>query len=125
MNTEQARSYLEALVASVTIGVILPALLLVVLLSFVGFILWRAQGRQDFDIADLLKDDTNKISTWRFVALMAFALHSAYFYATLFNKPDPEMFLWFAVIWGGTPASIILAEKWNGVLPFARGGPPA
>lgn len=120
MNTEQLAAYSRALLASVTIGVILPGLLLVVLLLFAWYVLWQAQKREDFDIADLLREN-GKVSTWRFASLMAFALHSAYFYASLFHKPDPELFLWYGLLWGGAPAALILAEKWNGALPFAKG----
>jgi hypothetical protein len=128
VNTEQATNYLHALMASVTIGVILPGLLLVVLLGFAALVLWRAQSRPDFDIADLLRepsaDGSMKVSTWRFASLMAFAIHSAYFYASLFIKPDPELFAWYGVLWGGAPAALLLAEKWNGNLPFAKGPTP-
>jgi len=125
MNADQATNYLHALVASVTIGVILPAVLLVVLLGFAAGVLWRAQKRPDFDIADLLRepgpDGVMRVSTWRFSSLMAFAIHSAYFYASLFIKPDPELFAWYGVLWGGAPAALILAENWNGNLPFSKG----
>lgn len=125
MNAEQAATYAQALLATVTIGVILPALLLVVLLGFAGFVLWRAQSRADFDIADLIReqqaDGTYRVSTWRFCSLMAFAIHSAYFYASLFSKPDPELFWAYGLLWGGAPAALLLAERWNGNLPFSRG----
>lgn len=124
MNAEQAATYAQALLATVTIGVILPAVLLVVLLGFAGFVLWRAQKRADFDIADLLRevgpDGVARVSTWRFASLMAFAIHSAYFYASLFTKPDAELFAWYGILWGGAPAAVILAEKWNGNMPFSR-----
>jgi hypothetical protein len=125
MTAEQTMTYLQALAASVTIGVILPGLLLMVLLGFAWAVLWKAQQRVDFDIADLLREPdavgAPRVSTWRFCSLMAFSIHSAYFYASLFIKPDVELFAWYGVLWGGAPAAIILAGKWNGALPLAKG----
>lgn len=125
MNAQEATNYLQALMASVTIGVILPAVLLVSLLGFACLVLCRAQKRPDFDIADLLREPdavgTMRVSTWRFCSLMAFAIHSAYLYASLFHKPDAELFIWYGFLWGGAPAAVILAEKWTGVLPWAKG----
>jgi hypothetical protein len=128
MTTAQdAVPYAEALLASVTIGVILPALLLFVLMGVIWRLVTLAQRKDGFNFETVFTDDTGKVSTWRVAALFAFCIHSAYFYATLFKVPDLQFFLYYGLIWGGTPAAVILAEgfrdaatKWNGAMPFTK-----
>jgi hypothetical protein len=135
MTAEQATTYLQALMASVTIGVILPALLMFGTMFGVALMIARAQRKPGFNFEQVFTDESGKVSTWRVATMFAFCVHSAYFYATLFIKPDNELFLYYGLIWGGTPAALIMAEgfrdaakQWNGVMPFARphqpGAPP-
>lgn len=123
--------YAQALLASVTINVIMPAVLMAVILLAVWRLLVLAQKKEGFNIEQMFQDETGRISPWRFTGLFAFAVHSAYFYATLFTKYDNQLFLYFGLIWGGTPAAMLMAEgfrdaarNWNGNMPFSKPEPP-
>jgi hypothetical protein len=122
-----ATPYAEVLLASVTIGVILPALLMFGILLVIWRLLVFAQRKDGFNIEQIFQDETGRAHPWRFTGLFAFAVHSAYFYATLFTTPDKTLFLYYGLIWGGTPAAMIMAEgfrdaarNWNGNMPFSK-----
>jgi len=127
---QQMLQVLQAMLSTLAAGVLLPALLLVVLLGVAFWVIWLAQQREDFDVVDLLRSwDPNtgqwRVDTLKFCTLMGFAVHSAYFYATLWSSvPNTDAFLWYGVIWAGSPAAFELAQaakQWNGQLPFAKG----
>lgn len=129
MSAEQILEVVKSMLATIAAGVLLPALLLIVLLGAAFWVIWLAQKRDDFDIADLLRSWDPHTQQWRvdpfkFCTLMGFAVHSAYFYATLWSStPNPDFFFWYGLTWAGSPAAIEVAraaKQWNGQLPFAR-----
>lgn len=122
MNAEQASSYLQALLASVTIGVIIPMVILLLMLSIIGYTLILAQRRADFDIAQIFCDETGRPTTARFIMLLAFGYSCYYLTAKLLgSRTDPLEFFAFLAAWSSSLAILKLAEKWDGRLPFTKG----
>ena len=122
MNAEQATSYLQALLASVTIGVIIPLVILVLMLSIVGYTLLLAQRRNDFDIAQIFCDETARPTTARFIMLLAFGFSCYYLTSKLLSgNTDPGEFYAFLAAWSSSLAMLKLAEKWDGRMPFSKG----
>lgn len=130
---ETLAKFITAALGQIAAGVLLPAALFVILMGVAFWVIWLAQKRGDFDIADLLRSYHAETQSWRvdtakFATLMAFSVHSAYFYATLWSStPQKEFFVWYGIIWAGSPAAMELAsaaKQWNGQLPFVK-GPPA
>jgi len=121
MNQEQATSYLQALMATVTINVIVPILILVALLVVIMRLLVMAQRKPDFNIELMLQDDAGKPSAVRFLSLMAFAISSWYLAVrVLSGKPDPQEYLYYLIAWSGALVFVKFADKWNGSLPFGK-----
>lgn len=123
MTAEQTATYLQALMASVTISVIIPMIMFSLLTLALWWLLWKAQQKPGFNIEEIfVSDETYKVSPWRVVSLGAF-VWSVWYLATdrLSAKPDPQVFRDFLIFWSGTPVAVILANKWDGRLPFAKG----
>lgn len=121
MSEEQVTSYAQALLASVTINVIVPLLILAVLLVVIMRLLSLAQRKAEFNIEQMLHDDQGKPSAVRFLSLMAFAISSWYLAVrVLSGKPDPQEYLYYLVAWSGALVFVKFADKWNGSLPFGK-----
>lgn len=123
MTTEQTDSYLQALLASVTISVIIPLLMFAILTVALWWLLALAQKKPGFNIEEIfLDDETRRVTPWRVVSLGAF-VWSVWYLATdrLSAAPNPQVFRDFLIFWSGTPVAVILANKWDGRLPFAKG----
>lgn len=122
MNAEQATSYLQALLASVTIGVIIPIVILLLMLVVIGYTLLRAQRRADFNIAMIFCDENGKASAARFLMIMSFVYSCYYLTARLIGgKPDPTEFYAFLMAFANSITFVTLAQKWDGRLPFTKG----
>lgn len=128
---EATTPYAQALLASVTINVLVPLVMFVIMLAFIFWVLWRAQTSQDnaFQIEHMLLGDDNRVSIWRFLSLLAFCVSTWYLAAVLFrqgNDADWQLYLIYVATWAGTPAMMKFAEKWNGNVPFSHppSGPP-
>ncbi len=124
MNTEQAATYAQALIASVTIGVIVP----LVILAAMMFAIWRlivlAQRKTTFHIEEIFVDENGKTSASRFTMLMGFAFSCWWMSARMFGgHPDPTEFYAFLAAWSSSITLLKLADKWDGRLPFAKGAP--
>lgn len=122
VNADQAESYLQALLSSVTINVIVPLVILFALIGFSWRLLVLAQRKSDFNIEEMFKDEAGKPSSVRFIMLMAFAISSWYLAVrVLSGKPEPIEYLYYLGTWSGAAVFIKLAERWTGQLPFAKG----
>lgn len=118
----QYESYLQALVASVTLNTIIPLMILILLCGFIWRVLALAQRNRGFDITQVFRNDAGKISGLSFIMLLAFAMSCWYLAVDrLSASPNPLVFLFFLFAWAGSPALLELAKKWNGQLPFAQG----
>jgi len=123
MTEQQTVEYLQALLASVTISVIIPLVMVGGLSVFLWWLLWRAQKKDGFDIEFIFIDnDTLRVSPWRLVSLGAFVFSVWYLVADKVGpKSDPQVFRDFLIFWSGTPVAMVLANKWDGRLPFTKG----
>jgi hypothetical protein len=121
MNTEQLTSYFQALIASVTVGVIIPMVILFAMMFFIWRMLTTAQRNHEFRIHEIFCDEERKASAARFIMLMAFG-YSCYYLTTrlLAGNPDRTEFFAFLAAWSSSLTLLKLAEKWDGQLPFTK-----
>lgn len=121
MNVEQATTYAQALIASVTINVIVPLLILALLMLFVWVLLRAAQRKADFHIEQVFMDpETNRVTVSRFTILMAFVLSSWYLATDAFGPRNEHVLFAYLAAWSNSLTLLTLAQRWNGVLPFAK-----
>lgn len=122
MNTEQTVSYLQALMASVTIQVIVPLVMFGLMLIAFWYLLHKAQQKADFHIEQVFIDPlTGKTSAVNVVSLMAFAYSVWYMTVlALSGKVGTQEFFYFLLFWSGAPVALELARKWDGRLPWAK-----
>lgn len=123
MNKEAVVGYAEALIASVTIQVIVPLLMFALMLAAFWYLLHKAQKKADFHIEQVFIDPaTGKTSAPSVATLMAFAYSVWYMTVlALSGKPGTQEFLYFLLFWSGAPVALELARKWDGRLPWAKG----
>lgn len=123
MNAEQLRTYLVALTSSVTIGVIIPILILLGITAMIWVLISRAQSKDGFDISNTLRDENGKESAARILSFGAFAVSSWSLAVTVFALPQYfiEAMLYYLVFWSGAPVVVRFAEKWDGKLPWSKG----
>lgn len=121
MTAEQGANYLQALIASVTIQVLVPGLMFLLMVGVFMWVVWRSQRRADFDASQFLRDDAGKLSSVRLFAFVSLGVHTwVIAVETMAARITPDQMLIYSVTWSG---SLVLAEavgKWNGVLPWAR-----
>lgn len=110
----QLKIYLTALASSFTIDVLIPLVVLLIMFAVAARLLFLAQKRDDFDIANFMKNDANKESSAILISFFAFGVHTWYLMVSLLQKgPNTDLFTTYGVVWS---CSIALA-KWDGKLP--------
>lgn len=108
MNQTAAVEYAQALMASVTMNVIVPLLAFLLIFGVFAWVLFRAQRRPDFNAAEFLRDDTGKLSKGGLFAFIACATHTwAVMVETINGRLTLEFTGLYAVTWSG---SLILLE---------------
>lgn len=114
-------TWVEVIQNSVASLPIVPTAILFCLLVFAFALVLRAQSRDDFDFADMLRDDDGKVSSTRMFSFICLAVTS-WIIATLTisDKLTPDYFWYYLIVWSGTAVALKLVEKWNGTLPFGR-----
>lgn len=113
------------LLDGLTFDILIPAAVLALLFLLLLGILIKAQTRHDFDIANFLRDDRGKESSGRAFGFVCLAIHCWWVATLVFQKLSTiDHFIWFGVIWAGTPVVIIIAQRWGGNLPLAQPGYP-
>lgn len=111
------------LLDSTTIEILIPAMILAFVASMLIYVLWKAQSREDFDVAMFLKDEHGNYSALRAWGFICIGLHSWWVATLVFQKRDSvDHFLYYGLIWAGTPVLVKFAERWTGNLPFAQAG---
>ena len=115
-------SRLDKFLDGLTPEIAAPLLVLIFLFLLLSVVLWNAQQRPDFDIANFLRDGTGKESALRAFAFVALAV-SSWIVATLVLKDrfTPEYFLYYNLTWANTLVLVELAKRWSGVLPLSGG----
>ena len=103
-----------------TPDILIPAIILLSAGLLLIYVLWQAQKRADFDIANFLRDEQGKESALRAFAFVALGVTS-WIMATLTfkDKLNPDYFLYYVLTWANTLVLVKLAEKWTGNLPFS------
>jgi hypothetical protein len=122
VNNEQAATYLQALVASVTIGVIVPGIMFLTMVGVFVWVLVMAQRRDDFDASQFLRDDAGQLSSLRLFAFIACAVHTwVIAVETMGSRITVDQMAVYSVTWSGSLVLARFADKWNGALPWAKG----
>lgn len=112
---------LNSLLTGASFAVIVPTVVLLVLLLTAGVVLFRAQMRSDFDVANMLKDDQGKESALRLGIFVSLAISSWGIVFMIINKTlDPGIWTTYLMTWSGALIFVKLADKWNGQLPWAK-----
>lgn len=122
----QLTVYAQALIASVTIGVIVPLVILVLMLAGIWRLVILAQRKGDFQVQQVFTDpETGKVTVSRFTILMAFAISTWYLAVDAFaGQKTPEFFYAYLAAWSNSLTLLTLAQRWDGALPFAKGRAP-
>jgi len=119
--------HVQRLLSQFTLETAIPVLLLISMVLGFGLLLMWAQlsTKNSFDIVNFLRDDQGKESSLRAFGFIALFMHTAWVYSLILQKRDtPDHFFWYGLIWAGTPAITILAQRWGGNLPFSQAGSP-
>jgi hypothetical protein len=112
MTEQQTTEYLAALFTSVTIGVILPAVMLLAMIVMFIWVLHKAQQREDFDASDFLRDDNGKLSAMRLFAFVCLCVHSwVIAVETMSGRITDYQVLIYAATWSGSLVLITLINK--------------
>jgi hypothetical protein len=117
MNHDQAQTYLAALASSLTIGVIIPLLILLGLAGAIWLLISKAQTDPNFDVANVLRDENGKESSERLLTFACFAVTSWVMAVAVFALPNLliEIYITYSALWGGTAAAKeIVKRKWPG-----------
>lgn len=122
---DAAQTYFEALMASVTINVIVPLVLFMTMFSLFLWVLVKAQRtntrNEHFDVSQFLRDESGKLSSVRLYAFVALAVHTwVIAVETVNGRVTTEQMVVYGVTWS---SSLILkgaVEKWDGRLPWAK-----
>jgi len=108
-----------------TLETMIPAVVLALLFSGFALMLAWAQlnTKNRFDVADFFRDEKGKASSGRAFAFVALAIHSWWVATLVFQKlATVDHFLYYGLIWAGTPAVMMFASRWGGNLPFSQPG---
>lgn len=97
----------------------IPIITMAVMFIAVAWLLFRAQGKEGFNIEEMFQDETGKASTARVLACFAFCVSSwDLMTARLAGHADPQYYFYYLSAWSGALVFIKLADKWTGELPF-------
>ena len=117
-----ATDYGKALLASLTIGVIIPGLMFLLMVGVFVWVLVLAQRRDDFDASDFLRDDAGRLSSLRLFAFIAVAVHTwVIAVETMGSRISVDQMTVYSVTWSSSLVLARFADKWNGSLPWAKG----
>jgi hypothetical protein len=122
VNTDLATDYGKALLASLTIGVIIPGLMFLLMVGVFIWVLVLAQRRPDFDASHFLRDDEGRLSSLRLFAFIACAVHTwVIAVETMGSRITVDQMAVYSVTWSSSLVLARFADKWNGALPWAKG----
>jgi ABC-type phosphate transport system permease subunit len=119
----QAQTYLQALIASVTTGVVMPLLILVIV-CVMGWVLFsRAASTENFNIADILRDNQGKPSSERTILFLTWGASTWMLAVTFFALPQhvPAAFGIYMAAWTTNAAVKQLSKDKYGQHPPDEG----
>lgn len=100
----------------------LAEVMLVILLLAGAWVVWKAQQRDDFDFAKMLKDESGKESPLNMGILGSFAISTwVVMHDTLASNLSDGQWYAYLATWSAARVFIVAAGKWDGRLPFVRG----
>jgi len=107
MAGDTLRAYLAALASSLTIGVIIPLMILGLMVFAAWILLSRAQASKDFNIADVLKDEAGKVSSDRLTLLATWGASTWLLSVVVFALPQHvvEAYAIYLGVWGPVAAA--------------------
>lgn len=115
MNQEQATNYLQALMATVTINVIVPLVAFALIFGMFAWVLFRAQKGADFDASEFLRDEAGKLSKGGLFAFIACAAHTwALMVETINGRLSNEFTAIYAITWSGSLVLLEGIKAWKG-----------
>lgn len=98
-----------------------PKAVLVVLLLGFAWSLIKVQSRQDFDFAEMYKDDNGKVSVFRFTAIGTWVAATWYVMQDMMDGvPTVEAFAMYIAVFSGAKVAEKAIEKWSGELPWSK-----
>jgi UDP-2,3-diacylglucosamine pyrophosphatase LpxH len=99
----------------------LAEIVLVFLLTSMIYVVWKAQQREDFDFAKMLKDETGKESVLNFGIMISLATSTwVVMHDTLSGNLSDNQWYAYLVTWSAARIFIVAAGKWDGRLPWAK-----
>ena len=100
-------TYLAALLSSLTIGVIIPLLILGLVVWVMWALLSRAQSRPGFEISEVFLDETGKVSSERVLMFLSWAVSTWVLAVVIFALPQHviEAYVTYLGVWGTTGAA--------------------
>lgn len=104
---------------------LIPLFILLSLFCLFAGVLLKAHinPRNRFDVANFLRDDTGKESSGRAFGFIALGVHSWWVATLVLQKTATvDHFLYYGIIWAGTPALMVFAQRWGGTLPMSPPG---
>jgi hypothetical protein len=105
----------------IAVHVGLAEIVLVFLLMSMIYVVWKAQQRQDFDFAKMLKDETGKESVLNFGIMISLATSTwVIMHDTLSNNMSDNQWYAYLITWSAARIFIVAAGKWDGRLPWAK-----
>jgi hypothetical protein len=113
MSSEQTATYLQALLTSVTISVIIPLLILGLMVFAAWVLMARAQRDKNFNIAEVFKDERDKVSSERVMLLATWASSTWALAVVMFAMPQHtvEVLGIYMGVWGVNNAVKFVAAK--------------
>jgi len=123
MSGEQLQIYLAAAMSSLTVGVIVPLLILFGIAVCLWVLVARAQKDATFSIQNALRDENGKESASRLIMFGCFAVSSWSLSVIVFALPAHviDALFYYLLFWSGTDVAKAIVGKWNGNLPFGNG----
>lgn len=119
MTGDALQTYLAALASSLTIGVLVPLLILGLAVWLVWVLIARAQRDPGFNIADVLRDEHGKVSSERLLMFASWAASTWVLSVVVFAIPANvvEAYAIYLGVWGGVGAVKHFANRKYGTEP--------
>ena len=126
MTGEALQTYLTALASSLTIGVIIPLLILGLMVAAAWRLLSRAQADPHFNISDVLLDDGGKVSSERLLLLATWGSTTWVLSVVVFALPQHvvEVLITYMGVWGTNNAAKAFFRHKYGAAEAQPGQPP-
>lgn len=116
--------WLKHLSQTATWDILIPGAILAAIFALGVWVLWRAQKRSDFDLADMLRNDENRGSNTKAGFFVALGVSSWVIATLTVQKTMTVDFFWaYNVTFSGSFLLKAAIDKWNGVVPFTKGEP--